>query len=419
MVYSLLDLTQDKLLSICCANYNIIQRLYTREEGNKNMALVNAVCTSCGAALEVDNQKEAAVCPHCGAAYIVEKAIINYNTNYNTINNYDGATINVTGTKIENLLVLAKNAQDTNAFEEAHEYYARVLEVNPHHTGAIIGKAFNGLLKEPPMSMSSFGVLKMLDKAVHIELEKNPEDSEAFRQFMLSQCQLLDTVARNLALTSLQIFAKHPVDLETIHLFWNTSEVALDLFAKGAYFIEGFSLLGEENAMELYLDIQQYIVIVDRELLKTRMAITQIVTGPFGDSPRGEEFSLDAETHKRYLGLYNYAVEKLKEYMPDADCLQEEEETAQTSGGCYVATAIYGSYDCPEVWILRRFRDLYLRNFLWGRMLIKSYYTISPGLVRYFGRYKLFDRMFRPVLDRLVNRLYKKGYSDSNYKDIG
>ena len=25
--------------------------------------------------------------------------------------------------------------------------------------------------------------------------------------------------------------------------------------------------------------------------------------------------------------------------------------------GCYVATAVYGSYDCPEIWTLRRFRD--------------------------------------------------------------
>ena len=26
-------------------------------------------------------------------------------------------------------------------------------------------------------------------------------------------------------------------------------------------------------------------------------------------------------------------------------------------GGCYVATAVYGSYDCPQVWTLRRVRD--------------------------------------------------------------
>ena len=30
---------------------------------------------------------------------------------------------------------------------------------------------------------------------------------------------------------------------------------------------------------------------------------------------------------------------------------------AKSSGGCYVATAVYGSYDCPQVWTLRRYRD--------------------------------------------------------------
>ena len=45
--------------------------------------------------------------------------------------------------------------------------------------------------------------------------------------------------------------------------------------------------------------------------------------------------------------------------------------------GCYVATAVYGSYDCPEVWTLRRFRDNYLDNYLLGRMFIKLYYAIN------------------------------------------
>lgn len=28
-----------------------------------------------------------------------------------------------------------------------------------------------------------------------------------------------------------------------------------------------------------------------------------------------------------------------------------------SNNGCYIATCVYGSYDCPQVWILRRFRD--------------------------------------------------------------
>lgn len=58
------------------------------------MPLVNAKCTNCGANLQVDNTKDAAICQYCGSAYIVEKAINNYNTvnhiNANIVNIYGG-----------------------------------------------------------------------------------------------------------------------------------------------------------------------------------------------------------------------------------------------------------------------------------------------------------------------------------------
>ena len=37
--------------------------------------------------------------------------------------------------------------------------------------------------------------------------------------------------------------------------------------------------------------------------------------------------------------------------------VREESIDNPSNGACYVATAVYGSYDCPEVWTLRRFRD--------------------------------------------------------------
>lgn len=43
------------------------------------MPFTPAKCTNCGADLEVDASKEAAICPYCQTAYIVEKAINNYN----------------------------------------------------------------------------------------------------------------------------------------------------------------------------------------------------------------------------------------------------------------------------------------------------------------------------------------------------
>lgn len=57
------------------------------------MGFIPARCTQCGAAIEVDDTKEAGICKHCGTAFVTEKAIHNYNT-YVT-NNYDGANINI------------------------------------------------------------------------------------------------------------------------------------------------------------------------------------------------------------------------------------------------------------------------------------------------------------------------------------
>ncbi len=53
------------------------------------MSLVNAKCTNCGASLEIDNSKDAMICPHCNSAFIVEKAINNYNISNvtNVVNN--------------------------------------------------------------------------------------------------------------------------------------------------------------------------------------------------------------------------------------------------------------------------------------------------------------------------------------------
>ena len=54
--------------------------------------------------------------------------------------------------------------------------------------------------------------------------------------------------------------------------------------------------------------------------------------------------------------------------------------------GCYIATAVYGSYDCPQVWTLRRFRDHTLAASWYGRTFLHAYYAVSPTLVKWFGR---------------------------------
>lgn len=91
--------------------------------------------------------------------------------------------------------------------------------------------------------------------------------------------------------------------------------------------------------------------------------------------------------------------------------------SSNTSGGCYVATAVYGSYDCPQVWTLRRFRDNTLAETWYGRAFIRTYYAISPTLVKWFGHIEWLKKMWKSTLDRMVAKLNAEGVEDTPYED--
>ncbi|WP_263818935.1 J domain-containing protein [Salinibacter sp.] len=78
--------------------------------------------------------------------------------------------------------------------------------------------------------------------------------------------------------------------------------------------------------------------------------------------------------------------------------------TQNTSGGCFVATAVYGDYDHPDVRRLRRFRDETLRHAAWGRMFIAWYYRYGPGLAKRLKGHQYLKRSVRWTLARFVNR---------------
>ncbi|TFD75411.1 hypothetical protein E3T54_11810 [Cryobacterium sp. Sr8] len=94
------------------------------------------------------------------------------------------------------------------------------------------------------------------------------------------------------------------------------------------------------------------------------------------------------------------------------------ERSTSGGGGCYIATSVYGSYDCPQVWALRRWRDSVLSPTWHGKAAIRLYYAVSPGLVRAVGRRAWFVFITRKPLDRLVARLIEQGVSDGPYQDL-
>ena len=111
---------------------------------------------------------------------------------------------------------------------------------------------------------------------------------------------------------------------------------------------------------------------------------------------------------------------KIKKFNPE---YQERAVDTSSAGPCYVATAVYGSYDCPEVWTLRRFPVITLSRKL-GMDVLSLALTMQSAPNPQNGSLNLQSlKDLSAPLDKLVRNLQPMALSlhpikiaNSNYK---
>jgi hypothetical protein len=74
------------------------------------------------------------------------------------------------------------------------------------------------------------------------------------------------------------------------------------------------------------------------------------------------------------------------------------------SKGCFIATAVYGDFNAPEVVALRRWRDQSLMPMRAGRIFVAVYYWVSPPIANFLSRNPWLARRARKFLDAFVRR---------------
>lgn len=129
--------------------------------------------------------------------------------------------------------------------------------------------------------------------------------------------------------------------------------------------------------------------------------------------PLSTEYYLD-DKHKLH-GVKDYMIRYNE--LSEQTAPVERSNSGNSSEGCYIATAVYGSYDCPEVWTLRRYRDLKLYHSKIGTLFVRTYYAISPILIKLVGKERWFQLFSKYFIDKIVKRLQKNGYSSEKYSD--
>jgi hypothetical protein len=86
----------------------------------------------------------------------------------------------------------------------------------------------------------------------------------------------------------------------------------------------------------------------------------------------------------------------------DSGTSNSDSGSGTSNSGCYIATMVYGSYDAPEVWVLRRFRDNVLQHSRSGRWFIGWYYSWSPRFVAKYSKYAFVHRAAKACLQPFI-----------------
>lgn len=81
---------------------------------------------------------------------------------------------------------------------------------------------------------------------------------------------------------------------------------------------------------------------------------------------------------------------------------------ATGQGGCFIATAAFGSYDDQFVQILRDFRDQVLVENRLGRNLITFYYAVSPSIAKRIAKSHLAKKLTRSMIRPIAMLLASK-----------
>ena len=338
------------------------------------------VCEMCGGS-DLLKDNGVFVCQSCGTKYSLEEAK----------KMMIAGTVNVAGTvkvdmseRLQNLYKVARRAKDENNNEQAAKYYDLILQEDADSWEATFYRTYFKAMdcRIADIASSARAVQNTLKNVIDLiaNLTDQPARTSAYKEVVGKVTKMAMVMGEA---------AKNYYDGISYNLKMNDSSYA--------------------DAYDLWMSEIKDVCYVLGDILEQqyragdKAALPEIFTDIW-DSGLHIHSSWGKDCSEREL-----YIAKIREYSPDYEAPQQS--------FCYIATAVYGAYDCPEVWTLRRFRDRTLASTWYGRTFICIYYAISPRLLKNFGSSKSFQRFWRYWLDKLVKRLQSEGVESSPYTD--
>lgn len=365
------------------------------------MGIIAIKCPSCGADVSLDESREFGFCTYCGTKVMQDKLIVEHRGNVKVDNSEE----------LKNLYQAARNARETNDSETAIKHYERISVLDPNSWEAmfylVVLKTEN--ITNAQIASAASSIANCVPKVFELISENVADDQEKKNaiEIVVNEC-----FASAAWLTQ----ASH-----NFHKSVTKGNAVRGLTGGVIGAVSALSYSGEQinedqnrcyhaaNIMVVCSTIIPACFDIDDEFIKEQEIFCLKSALKFD-----AEFK---EMHSCHI-FNNEFIGKLQNKLKTYDSSYVPEKSVDQKDGCYVATAVYGSYDCPQVWTLRRFRDYSLAKTWHGRAFIRTYYAISPTLVKWFGDTVWFKKMWKGKLDKMIEKLHSEGYEDTPYNDI-
>lgn len=341
------------------------------------------VCELCGSD-DIVKQEGCFVCQQCGTKYSIEEAKRMMMEGGDAA---PGITVKVDNTSfVERYLQNARRAKAKEDWEETEKYYNMVEQNEPTNIEAVFysayGKARTALISEDYYKKEA--VFRVLQNTISVisddfVVEKAEEEKPLLEQIKTDIAGLYKSNFVYNKTTKDGVTTSNEAKIK--ELFTNTSIAFMNALDKVAAKLPDEQKKERAWYYKLAISLADYV-----RALKVSPTISR----------------------EELLKFH----QKIKEVDPLYKVPEIEADPA-----CYVATAVYGSYDCPQVWTLRRYRDDTLAKTWYGRAFVRTYYAVSPTLVKWFGETAWFKKLWRGKLDNMVRRLNAEGYENTPYRD--
>jgi len=301
--------------------------------------------------------------------------------------------------KSENIRILAETAFDSKNFEQAYQYYSKLLEEDLSDSTLWIRKGLSAGWCSTPKSPKIDEMIVLIKKAV----EEGAKDSkENLANQMLDVCdeflsKLIKTIDEEVTVE----FDRKPMATGEDIFIHQTAKLPIQLKYGNQYapvFIKIRDAI--QYACSLNFSANNYkrgVQIIDKYLQHSANNLNYFKS----HKDAGDR---QIQTEK----IRSEIIGKLKEIEPNF----VNTDIPQKSSGCFIATATLGTEYHPYIDTFRNFRDERLLNHHFGKVFVKYYYVHSPSVASVIEKSNFLRKLslflFISPVHKLILLLQKK-----------